>query len=96
MVMRLENLGADDPTTRAYSTQYILPQLARDRHRDMAGAIQTQTRRATDPGLALVERRRDAGLEVIRALHYCVDPHHHTPVSANFLGVNMLVGRASE
>jgi len=67
MVMRLENLGADDPTTRAYSTQYILPQLACDRHLDMAGVIQTQTRRATDPGLALVERRRDACLEETKA-----------------------------
>lgn len=33
----------------------------------MAGAIQTQTRRASDPGLALVERRRDAGLEETKA-----------------------------
>jgi hypothetical protein len=42
MAMRLENLGADDPTTRACSTQYNLLQLARDGHRDMAGTIQTK------------------------------------------------------
>ena len=41
----------------------------------MAGAIQTRIVGAKDPGLALVECGRDAGLEDTRVWHYCVRPH---------------------
>lgn len=62
----------------------------------MAGAVQTQTAQASDPGLALAECGCDAGLENTRVLRYCVDPPTFSPWSANFLVGGVVVGPEQE